>query len=135
MLKSGLELSQCGGCEVAQRGQTLQLTVAATNGNDRHDRSAALRRVLDGADRPVDGLRGRHVRRAEQHEHPQIDAMLREKRRGGGEAPEVKPLVESRLRAWMNCLESDRDLDVPSGWLIVRRKRYGGTVVHLVASE
>ena len=41
----------------------------------------------------------------------------------------------SRLQARLVVAESDRDLDVPSGWLIVRRKRYGGTVVHLAASE
>ena len=41
----------------------------------------------------------------------------------------------SRLCAKLVVAESDRDLDVPSGWSIVRRKRYGGTVVHLVASE
>ena len=43
--------------------------------------------------------------------------------------------VFSRLRARLVVAESDRDLDVPPGWLIVRRKRYGGTVVHLAASE
>jgi len=41
----------------------------------------------------------------------------------------------SRLCDKLVVAESDRDLDVPSGWSIVRRKRYGGTVVHLVASE
>ena len=43
--------------------------------------------------------------------------------------------VFSRLRAKLVVAESDRDLEVPAGWLIVRRKRYGGTVVHLVANE
>ena len=41
----------------------------------------------------------------------------------------------SRLRARLVVAESDRELDVPPGWLIVRTKRYGGTVVHLAASE
>jgi len=41
----------------------------------------------------------------------------------------------SRLRAKLVVAESDRELDVPPGWLIVRTKRYGGTVVHLAASE
>ena len=43
--------------------------------------------------------------------------------------------VFSRLCAKLVVAESDRDLDIPSGRLIERRKRYGGTVVHLVASE
>jgi 16S rRNA (guanine966-N2)-methyltransferase len=43
--------------------------------------------------------------------------------------------VFSRLRAKLVVAESDRDLEIPVGWLMVRRKRYGGTVVHLVASE
>ena len=43
--------------------------------------------------------------------------------------------VFSRVRARLVLAESDRELDIPSGWLIVRRKRYGGTVVHLAASE
>jgi 16S rRNA (guanine966-N2)-methyltransferase len=43
--------------------------------------------------------------------------------------------VFSRLRATIVVAESDRDLEIPSPWRIVRRKRYGGTVVHLVASE
>ena len=43
--------------------------------------------------------------------------------------------VFSRLRAALVVAESDRDLVIPSPWQIVRRKRYGGTVVHLVASE
>ena len=41
----------------------------------------------------------------------------------------------SRLHAKLVVAESDRDLETPPGWLIVRRKRYGGTVVHLAASE
>src|SRR3954470_12419052 len=44
-------------------------------------------------------------------------------------------LVFSGLRARVAVAESDRDLDVPDGWMIVRRKRYGGTVVHVAASE
>lgn len=43
--------------------------------------------------------------------------------------------VFSRVRAQVVVAESDRDLDIPPGWLIVRHKRYGGTVVHLVAKE
>jgi 16S rRNA (guanine966-N2)-methyltransferase len=43
--------------------------------------------------------------------------------------------VFSRLRARFVVAESDRELDLPPGWLIVRQKRYGGTVVHLAASE
>jgi len=43
--------------------------------------------------------------------------------------------VFSRLRANVVVAESDRDLDVPLPWVVVRRKRYGGTVVHLVAGE
>jgi len=43
--------------------------------------------------------------------------------------------VFSRLRASVVVAESDRDLDVPPPWVVVRRKRYGGTVVHLVAGE
>ena len=43
--------------------------------------------------------------------------------------------VFSRLRADVVVAESDRELDVPSPWLIVRVKRYGGTVVHLAAKE
>ena len=41
----------------------------------------------------------------------------------------------SRLHAKLVVAESDRELDIPSDWRIVRRKRYGGTVVHLAASE
>ena len=41
----------------------------------------------------------------------------------------------SRLRAKLLVAESDRELEMPSGWVVVRQKRYGGTVVHLVASE
>ncbi len=44
-------------------------------------------------------------------------------------------LVFSRIRAELVVAESDRDLEVPEGWMIVRRKRYGGTVVHLAAIE
>jgi len=44
-------------------------------------------------------------------------------------------LVLSHLRAGLVVAESDRELDVPETWMIVRRKRYGGTVVHLLASE
>ena len=44
-------------------------------------------------------------------------------------------IVFSRLRAGLVVVESDRELEMPEGWMIVRRKRYGGTVVHLVASE
>jgi len=43
--------------------------------------------------------------------------------------------VFSRLRANNVVAESDRQLDVPPPWLIVRVKRYGGTVVHLAAKE
>jgi 16S rRNA (guanine966-N2)-methyltransferase len=43
--------------------------------------------------------------------------------------------VFSRLRAKLVVAESDRDLDIPSPWLIMRRKRYGGTVVHLAAKD
>jgi 16S rRNA (guanine966-N2)-methyltransferase len=43
--------------------------------------------------------------------------------------------VFSRLRAKLAVAESDRELEIPPGWKIVRRKRYGGTVVHLVANE
>jgi len=43
--------------------------------------------------------------------------------------------VFSRLRAGIVVAESDRDLEIPSPWRIARLKRYGGTVVHLVASE
>jgi len=43
--------------------------------------------------------------------------------------------VFSRRRAKVVVAESDRDLEIPSPWRIARHKRYGGTVVHLVASE
>jgi 16S rRNA (guanine966-N2)-methyltransferase len=43
--------------------------------------------------------------------------------------------VFSRLRARNVVAESDRELDIPPPWSIVRVKRYGGTVVHLAASE
>jgi 16S rRNA (guanine966-N2)-methyltransferase len=43
--------------------------------------------------------------------------------------------VFSRLRADVVVAESDRELEMPSPWLIVRVKRYGGTVVHLAAKE
>jgi 16S rRNA (guanine966-N2)-methyltransferase len=43
--------------------------------------------------------------------------------------------VFSRLRSGLVVAESDRELEVPAGWRIVRVKRYGGTVVHLVAGE
>ncbi len=43
--------------------------------------------------------------------------------------------VFSRLRAKVVVAESDRILDVPAPWSIMRQKRYGGTVVHLVASD
>jgi 16S rRNA (guanine966-N2)-methyltransferase len=41
----------------------------------------------------------------------------------------------SRLRAGLVVAESDRELDVPSPWSIVRLKRYGGTVVLLAAKK
>ena len=44
-------------------------------------------------------------------------------------------LVFSRLSSRLVMAESDRELDLPEGWRIVRRKRYGGTVVHLAANE
>jgi 16S rRNA (guanine966-N2)-methyltransferase len=44
-------------------------------------------------------------------------------------------MVLTRLRAGLVVAESDRELEVPPGWRIVRLKRYGGTVVHLAASE
>ena len=43
--------------------------------------------------------------------------------------------VFSRLRSKLVVAESDRELDIPSDWSIVRRKRYGGTVVHLAVKE
>ena len=43
--------------------------------------------------------------------------------------------VFSRLHAKILVAESNRDLEIPSPWRIVRHKRYGGTVVHLAASE
>jgi 16S rRNA (guanine966-N2)-methyltransferase len=43
--------------------------------------------------------------------------------------------VFSRVRAKLVVAESDRELEIPSGWVVARLKRYGGTVVHLVASE
>jgi 16S rRNA (guanine966-N2)-methyltransferase len=43
--------------------------------------------------------------------------------------------VFSRLRAKLVVAESDRKVDVPSPWVVMRRKRYGGTVVHLAAKE
>ncbi len=43
--------------------------------------------------------------------------------------------VFSGLRARVVVAESDRELDVPSPWLIMRHKRYGGTVVLLAAKE
>jgi hypothetical protein len=39
------------------------------------------------------------------------------------------------LHAEVVVAESDRELEVPPPWRIVRLKRYGGTVVHLAASE
>ncbi|TMK83513.1 MAG: methyltransferase, partial [Actinobacteria bacterium] len=42
-------------------------------------------------------------------------------------------VVFSRLRAKILVAESNRDLEIPSPWRIVRHKRYGGTVVHLAA--
>ena len=44
-------------------------------------------------------------------------------------------VVFSRIRAGFLIAESNRDLEIPSPWRIVRHKRYGGTVVHLAASE
>ena len=41
----------------------------------------------------------------------------------------------SRLDATVLVAESDRELEVPKGWRVVRVKRYGGTVVHLAARE
>lgn len=43
--------------------------------------------------------------------------------------------VFSRVRAELVVAESDRMLDVPAPWVVVREKRYGGTVVQLAASE
>ena len=43
--------------------------------------------------------------------------------------------VFSRVRADLVVAESDRVLDVPSPWVVVREKRYGGTVVLLAAKE
>jgi 16S rRNA (guanine966-N2)-methyltransferase len=43
--------------------------------------------------------------------------------------------VFSRLRAKVVVAESDRDVDIPSPWVVIRQKRYGGTVVHLAARE
>ncbi|MBV8161285.1 MAG: 16S rRNA (guanine(966)-N(2))-methyltransferase RsmD [Acidimicrobiia bacterium] len=41
----------------------------------------------------------------------------------------------ARLGAGVVVAESDRDLEIPPPWRILRRKRYGGTVVHLAARE
>jgi 16S rRNA (guanine966-N2)-methyltransferase len=41
--------------------------------------------------------------------------------------------VFSRVCAGLVVAESDRELDLPVGWRIVKMKRYGGTVVHLAA--
>ena len=43
--------------------------------------------------------------------------------------------VFSGVCAQLVVAESDRELGVPSPWLIMRRKRYGGTVVLLAAKE
>jgi 16S rRNA (guanine966-N2)-methyltransferase len=43
--------------------------------------------------------------------------------------------VFSRLQARLVVAESDREVDIPSPWVVVRRKRYGGTVVHLAARD
>jgi 16S rRNA (guanine966-N2)-methyltransferase len=43
--------------------------------------------------------------------------------------------VFSRLNSEVVVVESDRELDVPRPWSIVRHKRYGGTVVLLAAKE
>jgi 16S rRNA (guanine966-N2)-methyltransferase len=43
--------------------------------------------------------------------------------------------VFSAVRAELVVAESDRVLDVPSPWVVVREKRYGGTVVLLAAKE
>jgi 16S rRNA (guanine966-N2)-methyltransferase len=43
--------------------------------------------------------------------------------------------VFARLEASVLVAESDRQLEVPTGWRIVRLKRYGGTVVHLATRE
>jgi 16S rRNA (guanine966-N2)-methyltransferase len=43
--------------------------------------------------------------------------------------------VFSRVRARLVVAESDRVLDMPSPWAVVRERRYGGTVVHLAARE
>ena len=39
------------------------------------------------------------------------------------------------LRASVLVAESDRAVELGSGWRVVRSRRYGGTVVHLIASE
>jgi 16S rRNA (guanine966-N2)-methyltransferase len=43
--------------------------------------------------------------------------------------------VLGRLDAGVAVLESDRELDVPTGWSVLRAKRYGSTVVHVVRKE
>jgi 16S rRNA (guanine966-N2)-methyltransferase len=40
----------------------------------------------------------------------------------------------SRLRAGLAVIESDRDIGPPEGWGLVRARRYGSTVVHIVRS-
>ena len=53
--------------------------------------------VLGGADGPVDRFRGRYERRAEKHEHAQVDAVVRQKPRRVVEALEIEALVEPIL--------------------------------------
>ena len=43
--------------------------------------------------------------------------------------------VFARLHAVLVVAESDRTLELPPPWAVVRLKRYGGTVVHLAARE
>jgi len=43
--------------------------------------------------------------------------------------------VFSHVGAGLVVAESDRTLDVPAPWVVMREKRYGGTVVHLAARE
>jgi 16S rRNA (guanine966-N2)-methyltransferase len=45
------------------------------------------------------------------------------------------PALLTRLDAAVAVIESDREVDVPDGWRVLRMKRYGTTVVTLAATS
>src|SRR6266480_564944 len=96
---------------MTERLQSLQLSISAAYRNNRHDSRAAFDCILYCAHSPSDRLFDAYARCAEEHEHAQIDAVVREKLCCRIESREIESLVQLRRRDRMNRFESHRDLE------------------------